>query len=168
MGGNRMDLPSLDKLKELEKNARVKGSGIEFESLLGLWKFNSVWKQGSDTEDSISSTLLQVLSASLELKKDTQNLEEEKFTIANAIKFGILTLRFSGFAYLERKQPLLPFYFDCIQIDLASFTILKRPLPKPEQKKIPFFALIAIGSDGKWLSARGKGGGLALWVKDDG
>ena len=54
------------------------------------------------------------------------------------------------------------------QIDLASFTILKRPLPKPEQKKIPFFALIAIGSDGKWLSARGKGGGLALWVKDDG
>ena len=31
-----MDLPSLDKLKELEKNARVEGSGIEFESLLGL------------------------------------------------------------------------------------------------------------------------------------
>ena len=60
MDGNRMDLPSLDKLKELEKNARLEGSGIEFESLLGLWKFNSVWKQGSDTEDSISSTMLPV------------------------------------------------------------------------------------------------------------
>ena len=44
-----MDHPSLDKLKELEKSARVDGSGIEFDSLLGLWKFNSVWKQGSDT-----------------------------------------------------------------------------------------------------------------------
>ena len=66
MDGNRMDRPSLDKLQEFEKSARVEGSGSEFDSLLGLWKFNSVWKQGSDTEDSISSTLLQVLSASLE------------------------------------------------------------------------------------------------------
>ena len=165
MGENRMDLPSLDKLKELEKNTRIEGSGIEFESLLGLWKFNSVWKQGSDTEDSISSTLLQVLSASLELKKDRQNAEEEKFTIANAIKFGLLTLRFSGYANLERKQPLLPFSFDCIQIKLASLTILKRSLPAPHQNKKPFFVLIAIDPNGKWLSARGKGGGLALWVK---
>ena len=28
-----MDLPSLDKLKELEKSARIEGSGIEFDSL---------------------------------------------------------------------------------------------------------------------------------------
>ena len=166
MNGNRMDLPSLDNLKELEKRARVDGSGIEFDSLLGLWKFNSVWKQGSDTEDTISSTLLQVLSASLELKKNTQNQEEEKFTIANAIKFGLLTLRFTGFANLERKQPLLPFYFDCIQIKLASLTIIKRYLPAPDHKKRPFFALIAIDPNGKWLSARGKGGRHALWVKD--
>ena len=156
MDGNKMDLPSLDKLKELEKNARVEGSGIEFESLLGLWKFNSVWKQGSDREDSISSTLLQVLSASLELKKDTQNPEEKKFTITNAIKFGLLTLIFSGYANLERKQPLLAFYFDSIQIKLASLTILKRSLPTPDQKKRPFFALIAIDPNGKWLSARGR------------
>ena len=165
MDGNRMDLPSLDKLKELEKKARIEGSGIEFESLLGLWKFNSVWKQGSDTEDSISSPFLQVLSASLELKKDTQN-PEEKFAIANAIKFGLLTLRFSGYANLEKKQPLLPFSFDCIQIKLASLTILKRSLPEPDQNKRPFFALIAIDPNGKWLSARGKGGGLALWIQD--
>ena len=162
-----MDLPSLDKLKELEKSARIEGSGIEFDSLIGLWKFNSVWKQGSDKEDSISSTLLQVLSASLELKKDIQNPEEEKFTIANSIKFGLLNLRFSGSANLERKQPLLPFSFDCIQIKLASLTIFKRSLPTPDRKNRPFFALIAIDSNSKWLSARGKGGGLALWVRDN-
>ena len=160
-----MILPSYEKLIEFEQKARVEGSGIEFDSLLGLWKFNSVWKQGSDTEDTISSTLLQVLSASLELKKDTQNPEEEKFTIANSIKFGLLSLRFSGSANLERKQPLLPFSFDCIQIKLASLTILNRSLPTPDQKKRPFFALIAIDSNGKWLSARGKGGGLALWER---
>ena len=167
MDGNKIDLPSLDKLKELEKKARVEGSGIEFDSLLGLWKFHSVWKQGSDTEDSISSTLLQVLSASLELRKDTDNPGETNyFTIANAIKFGLLTLRFSGYANLERKQPLLPFSFNYIQIKIASLTILNRSLPAPDQKKRPFFALIAIDPDGKWLSARGKGGGLALWVQN--
>ncbi len=166
MDRNKMDLPSLDKLKELEKSARVDGSGIEYDSLLGLWKFTSVWKQGSNTEDKISSTLLQVLSASLELKVDTQNSEEEKFTIANEIKFGLLSVRFSGYANLERKQPLLPFYFECIQIKLASLAILKRSLPAPDKKKRPFFALIAIDPNGKWLSARGKGGGLALWVNE--
>ena len=165
MDGHKIDLPSLDKLKELEKKARVEGSGIEFDSLLGLWKFHSVWKQGSDTEDSISSTLLQVLSASLELRKDTHNPVDEKFTIANAIKFGLLTLRFSGYANLERKQPLLPFSFNYIQIKIASLTILNRSLPTTDQKKRPFFALIAIDPDGKWLSARGKGGGLALWLQ---
>ena len=167
MDGNRICLPSLGELKELEKNARVEGSGIEFESLLGFWRFNSVWKQGSDKEDSISSTLLQVLSASLELKKSNQNQQGEKFTIANAIKFGLLTLRFSGFANLERRQPLLPFYFDRIQIKLASVTIVNTSLPAPDQKERPFFALIAIDPNGRWLSARGKGGGLALWIRDE-
>ena len=166
MNETRLDLPSLSKLQEFEKNSRIEGSGIEFESLLGLWKFNSVWKQGSDHEDSISSTLLQVLSASLELKKDTQNIKEERFTIANAIRLGFLTLRFSGYANLERKQPLLPFSFDRVQIKFASITILNRSLPSPDQKKRPFFALIAIDPNGKWLSARGKGGGLALWIKN--
>ena len=167
MNAHTLDLPSLEKLKELEKNARVDGSGIKFGSLLGLWKFKSVWKQGSDTEDSISSTLLQVLSASLELKRDTQNHEEERFIITNAIKFGLLTLRFSGYANLERKQPLLPFSFNCIQIKLASLTILKRSIKEQTQQKRPFFALIGLASNGKWLSARGKGGGLALWTKDE-
>ena len=166
MDGNRMDLPTLAKLKELEKKSRVEGSGIEFDSLLGLWKFNSVWKQGSDVEDSISSTLLQVLSASLELKKSTHNTGEESFTIANAIKFGLLTLRFSGYANLERKQPLLFFAFNHIQIKLGSLTIFNRSLPEPDKKRRPFFALIAIDSNAKWLSARGKGGGLALWVSE--
>jgi len=161
-----MNHPSLEELIELEKSARVDGSGIEFSSLLGLWRFDKVWKQGSDKEDSISSTLLQVLSASLELRKDTQPLEGERFTIVNSIQFGLLSLKFSGIANLERKQPLLPFSFDCIQIKLASITIINRSLPTTEQKKRPFFALIAMDEKGRWLSARGKGGGLALWKKE--
>ena len=162
---DRVKFPSLEKLLELEKKARLDGSGINYESILGLWKFHSVWKQGADKANTISSTLLQVLSASLELKTYQQKAENELFTIVNSIQFGILTLKFSGIAELERKQPLLPFSFDCIQIKLLSFSIFKRSLPKPERNKRPFFALIALDKKGKWLSARGKGGGLALWEK---
>tara|TARA_Y100001968_G_scaffold227467_1_gene210217 strand:+ start:251 stop:754 length:504 start_codon:yes stop_codon:yes gene_type:complete len=163
---NKIFLPSIERLLELEKKARVEGSGIEYESLVGLWRFNSVWKQGTDKEDSISSTLLQVLSASLELKKDSKDDEKKLFTIANTIKLGLLSLKFSGKANLERKQPILPFSFNCIQIKLASLTILKKSLPSPESKKRPFFALIAMDQNGNWLSARGKGGGLAIWKRE--
>ena len=162
----KISLPSLEKLIELEKTSRLEGSGIKYESLLGLWKFNSVWKQGTNKEDFISSTFLQILSASLELKKDTQNKVKDDFTIANSIQFGLLSLRFSGLAKLEKKQPLLPFYFNCFQIKLGSLIILRRSLPTLERKKRPFFALIAIDSNGKWLAARGKGGGLALWERN--
>ena len=165
MEENKLILPSLKKLIELEKTAKVEGSRIDFDPLLGLWKFHSVWKQGSDKEDYISSTLLKVFSAKLELKRNTQNPEKNIITIANSIQFGLLSLRFSGMANLERKQPLLVFSFDFIQINLASLIILKRSIPKPEKEKRPFFALIAIDSNGKWLSARGKGGGLALWER---
>ena len=161
----KISLPSLDRLIELEKKARIDGSGIESESLIGLWKFDSVWKQGSDKQDAISSTLLKVFTASLELNKAKQNNEKELFNITNSIKFGLISLRFSGKANLERKQPLLSFSFDCLQIKLASLIILKRSLPKTDKNKRPFFALIAIDSNGKWLSARGKGGGLALWQR---
>ena len=162
----RTTLPDQEKLLRLEKIARTEGSGIEFQSLIGLWKFNTVWKQGSHKEDKISSTLLQVLSANLELKQDLDNTEKKQFLISNSIQFGLLSLRFSGVANIERKQPLLPFSFNNIQIKILSLEILNKPLPIPEERKKPFFALIAVDSEGKWLSARGKGGGLALWERD--
>ena len=164
MEDNSTLLPNKQELIKLERIARVNGSGIDFKSLIGLWKFNTVWKQGSDKEDSISSTLLQFLSASLELRKSCQIQDEEQFAIANSIQFGLLSIRFTGLANLERKQPLLPFYFDCIKIKLGTIVIFKKSLPIPEKKNRPFFALIAMDKDGKWLSARGKGGGLALWT----
>ncbi len=157
-------IPNKQELIRLEKTARLEGSGIDFKSLIGLWKFKSVWNRASDIEDSISSKFLQVLSASLELRKANKTQDDEQFAIANSIQIGLLSIRFTGLASLERKQPLLPFYFDCIQIDLGTIVVFKKSLPIPEKENRPFFSLIAMDNDGKWLSARGKGGGLALWT----
>ena len=157
-------IPNKQELIKLEKKARIEGSGIDFKSLIGLWKFKSVWKEASDKEDSISSTILQVLSASLDLRKADKTQDDKQFAISNSIQFGLLSIRFTGLANLERKQPILAFYFNCIQIKLGTIVVFKKSLPIPEKKNRPFFALIAMDNKGKWLSARGKGGGLALWT----
>jgi hypothetical protein len=54
------------------------------------------------------------------------------------------------------------FRFEVLELQLAGRTLLRRPLPAPEARRLPFFALIARDSSG-WLAARGRGGGLALW-----
>ena len=128
-------IPNKQELIKLEKTARVEGRGIDFKSLIGLWKFKSVWKQSSDKEDSISSTLLQVQSASLELRKAYETQDNEQFSIDNSIQFGLLSIRFTGLANLERQQTLLTFYFHSIQIKLGTLVVLKKSLPIPEKKK---------------------------------
>ena len=63
-------LPQYKEIKNLETFSKKDGSGIRYEDLIGTWKFNSVWKKGSEEIDNISSSILQVLSAQLELEKN--------------------------------------------------------------------------------------------------
>ncbi len=159
-------LPEKEKLLELEKLAKTKGSGIEFDLIIGDWRFVSVWKKNTDKEDSVFSSLLRVFAANIELKKDISTENSLKFSIITSIQFGFFSIEFSGSGYLEGKQPLLPFFFNLIELKSGSSILLSRSLDEPKKKGKPFFALIAIGKNGEWLSARGQGGGLALFVKD--
>ena len=87
-------------------------------------------------------------------------------SIENSIEFGSLSIRFLGLGGLRGDRPLLPFFFQSIELKLGSKVLLKRSLAVPEQKDMPFFALIGKAENGEWLSARGRGGGIALWVKE--
>ena len=159
-------IPQLKELLELELLARKEGSGIEFESLIGLWKFVSVWKKEVDENDFIASSLLRLFSASLELRKDELNKEFLRFDITNFIQFGTLVISFIGSGELKGSQPLLPFFFERIELKLGNTVLINRILDVPALKNRPFFALIGMEENGKWLAARGRGGGLALWLKD--
>jgi len=157
------DLPDKKQLLEFEKLSRQEGSGIEFHSLIGLWKFVYVWKQQTDKENLIASSLLRTFSASLELReKGSKN-----FSLTNSIKFGLLSISFVGVGNLKGKQPLLHFFFDHIEVKFGSKVLFTRSIEIAEEKDGPFFSLIAIEENSKWLSARGRGGGLALWVKNE-
>ncbi len=158
--------PGLEELLALEILAKKSGSGIELDSIIGLWKFTSVWKKQTDKEDSLSSGLLRLFSARLEIHKNESSEGFPSLSIVNAIEFGSLSIRFVGLGGLRGPQPLLPFFFESIELKLGSATLLKRSLDVPDQKNMPFFALIGKAENGEWLSARGRGGGIALWFKD--
>ena len=158
------DFLNIKELKLLEKNSQKNGSGIAYEELLGIWKFKYVWGKDSDEIKNITSSILQVLSARLDLK--SKNKEDQlNFQIKNSINFGLLNIIFIGSAELKGHRPLLTFYFEELKISISSFPIFNKEFKKPEDKKMPFFALIGISTKEKWLCARGRGGGLAIWFK---
>ena len=159
------NLPEFIEIKNLESISKKDGSGIEYEDLIGTWKFNSVWKKGSKEIDNISSSILQVLSAKLQLKKTNSQNNIVDYQIKNSVSFGILSIIFCGKASLKGSRPLLPFFFENLIINFGSLTLVKKPIKKPEDKQMPFFSLIAISKENNWMCARGRGGGLAIWIK---
>ena len=159
------NLPNFKELIESEKLAQKEGSGIGFDSMIGVWNFISVWKKDSNIKDNLASSLLRFFSAKLEIKESHKSDESQKYEISNSIEFGLLTMRFLGSGKLKGRQPLLLFFFERIELTLASNILLSREFTKPIEKKRPFFALIEINEERGWLSARGRGGGLALWLK---
>ena len=158
-------LPDKERLINLEKLAKDQGSGIEFESLIGNWKFVSIWKKDRDEEDHVFSSLLRVFSANIEFQKEISTNNSPKFSVITSIRFGLLTIEFSGSGYLRGKQPLLAFFINLIELKLRSNILLRRSLIGPKAKEELFFSLIALENNGDWLSARGQGGALVLWLK---
>ena len=90
---------------------------------------------------------------------------KESDEIKNSINFGLLNIIFTGSAELIGPRPLLTFYFENLKISIGNFQIFYKALKKLEDKNMPFFSLIGISTKEKWMCARGRGGGLAIWVK---
>jgi len=160
-----INLPDKEKLLDLEKLARRESSGIDFDLLVGNWKFVSVWKKDTD-DDSVFSSLLRVFSAKIEIKKDISPHSQLKFSISASIQFGLFSIKFSGSGYLKGKRPYLPFSFNLIEFKLGSNVLLSSSIKEPVGKEKSFFALIASDESEGWLSARGQGGALILWLKE--
>jgi len=76
--------PDINEIKLLEKNSQKNGSGIVYEELLGIWKFKYVWGKESDEIKNIPSSILQVLSARLELKSKNKG-DQINYEIKNSV-----------------------------------------------------------------------------------
>ena len=166
LGKTSINFPNKEKLLDLEKHAKSKGSGIEFDSLIGVWRFESLWRKDTEDVDSIFSSLLRVFSAKLELKKDISPLRPLALYIIVSIQFGLLSIKFSGLGYLKGEQPCLHFFLNLIEVKLGTAVLLRRSIKEVVEKGKSFFAFIALDDSEGWLSARGQGDSLILWLKD--
>mgnify|MGYP001171780468 CR=1 FL=1 len=167
MKKNITTIPEINELLKLEKNAQSNGSGIDINSLNGIWKLKEVWANNDNKIDGITSYALRALSATLGIEKNYQsNNKSNKLDIINSIEVGMLSFKFIGKGSLENRQPILFFFFEKFEIKMGNLILLNKKLDIPSKKDMPFFNLIALGKGKTWLSARGKGGGLALWEND--
>tara|TARA_Y100001978_G_C23552819_1_gene365381 strand:+ start:86 stop:712 length:627 start_codon:yes stop_codon:yes gene_type:complete len=159
-------LPEKEKLLKLEKRAQKQGSEIEFDNLIGNWKFVSVWKKGFDEENAVFSSFLRIFYANIEFKKDKSIKNSHKLTVIASIRFGLLTIEISGSGFLKGTQPLLMFFLNLIELKSNSKTLLSKSLKEPKEREKSYFSLIALGKNGQWLSARGQSGAVVIWLKD--
>lgn len=166
-------IPEAQSLLERERRSRREGSGLSQATLIGSWRLERIWGKGSLRPTAFAAALLRGLSACLQLAPDGVDGGGEVMRMVNSVRLGALELRFDGVGRLQGRRPLLVFSFDRLRLLLGGRVLIERVLPAPDPLRRPFFALIAAegpgpGSTPRWLAARGRGGGLALWLLDDG
>ncbi len=159
-----LDHPDADRLRALERDSQRDGSGLQQEDLIGDWRLNQVWGKEQTDPSRATGATLRALSASLALLP----AQDGTLRIENSLALAGLKLVFIGSAHLRGRRPLLVFTFDTLRVTLAGRTLWSLALPPAAKGREPFFALIASRSTTagtRWLAARGRGGGLALWLQ---
>lgn len=151
--------PSGISLLQRELEVRRQGSGITASQLHGRWRLQQIWPKQDESPAAAAGLLLRGLQAQLCIRASNDALE-----VRNSVALGALELRFSETGQLQGRRPLLQFCFERLELRLGDQALLSRQLPRPAERRMPFFALIMCAPEG-WLAARGKGGGLALWQK---
>lgn len=94
--------------------------------------------------------------------------------ISNQVQFGSLVLQLTGPAKYLGKKNILAFDFNQMYLRLFGRTIYQQQIRSGKGQsedfynqpiaKLPFFAFFLVNAD--LIAARGRGGGLALWVRE--
>lgn len=95
-------------------------------------------------------------------------------TVSNQLRVGTVQFKFTGPCRYSGKKNLLAFDFTEIQIKILGATIYQGKIRSGKRAgldfstlsiaDLPFFAFFWASETG--IAARGRGGGLALWVRD--
>jgi hypothetical protein len=172
--------PSMvNSLLTAEKTAKQEKLDIPFASLLGEWRlcFATSAKKAKHRRGIILGRgyyFPKFAPASIAF---TQNAEDPLTgIITNQVRVGGLQLKFTGPCRYQGKRNLLVFDFTELQIYLWGKKIYQTTIRSGKNQegdfasttigKLPFFAFFWATPDG--IAARGRGGGLALWIENRG
>lgn len=164
-------------LLQAEKTAKQQKLTYPFTSLSGNWRLcfatgtRKVRKRGGII---LGKGFYMPLFAPAYISFSTLDTSTNQGEISNQIKLGGLSLKLSGLTQYITKKNLLAFDFHSMQISLFNYNVYNGKMLGSQtntsnfydQKiaKLPFFAFFVITEN--FIAARGRGGGLALWVKE--
>jgi hypothetical protein len=167
----------VEALLQAEKTTKREHLIYPFESLLGNWRLcfatgtRKVRRGGIVLGNGFYVPKLAVAQIAFQAHAEAVALGQG--TIRNQVEVGPVRLRFTGPAHYLGKKTLLAFDFTHVQLSVLGKTAYSGPVPgrreKPEDfysqsvAGLPFFAFFL--ATPTVIAARGRGGGLALWVK---
>ncbi|MCV3212030.1 hypothetical protein OGM63_00570 [Plectonema radiosum NIES-515] len=169
-------LSVVNALLQAEKAAKQQRLTYPFESMLGKWRlcFTTGTKKVKHRRGIKlgNGFYLPKFAPAHICFSATQNADKGEIT--NSIQFGSLQLKLTGPAKYLGKKNLLAFEFTQMQISLFRRTIYNGEIRGGKTSSedfdnrplslLPFFAFFLVTPD--LIAARGRGGGLALWIRD--
>jgi len=165
-------------LLEAEGQAKQQRHTIDTAALLGNWRlrFTAPNKPAYKAGQPVGKGFYWPAIAPGTISFSRSDDNPAALAIQNQLQVGPLKLQFSGPAKFLPKKNLLAFDFVRLQLFVGNWQLLTLPIPGKTSRgesfqataisQLPFFAFFAATED--YLAARGRGGGLALWVKGEG
>ncbi|MGD1860791.1 MAG: hypothetical protein ACFB0E_12565 [Leptolyngbyaceae cyanobacterium] len=163
-------------LLQLERAAKRAKVAIPLKSLLGTWRlcFNAGKGAKFEAEEPAGNGFYIPKLAIARLAFTDDSAGECFLAISNELHVGPLQVHFTGPARYPGRKNLLAFDFTQLQVSCFGLKVYqgkvesKKRAGKPFQEipmgQLPFFAFFA--AQEQYLAARGRGGGLAIWVKE--
>ncbi|MEM1280877.1 MAG: hypothetical protein AAGG53_12860 [Cyanobacteria bacterium P01_H01_bin.152] len=163
-------------LLELERTAKQTKQNLPVEVLLGTWRlcFSAGKKAKFQSGKPVGSGFYVPKLAIARITFAADDTGDSQLKVTNELNIGPLKIRFTGPARYPGKKNLLAFDFTHLQVSCFGLTVYqgkvqnKKRADKPFEAiaiaQLPFFAFFAATDD--YIAARGRGGGLAIWVKE--
>lgn len=163
-------------LLTLEKQAKQSKQSIPLESLLGTWQlcFSAGKKAKFQSGEPVGGGFYMPKLAIARIAFIYDTVPDHELRIANELHAGPLTIRFTGPARYPDQKNLLTFDFTHLQVSCFGLTLYQGAVGNKRTDssfqetaiaKLPFFAFFAATED--YIAARGRGGGLAIWIKPE-
>ncbi len=161
-------------LLDAERQPKQQRQQFSPEALLGTWRlrFTAPKKPAYKAGQPEGSGFYIPSLAAATLSFSQGSAPGEPLTIQNQLQVGPVKLRFTGPAKFLPKKNLLAFDFTRLQLLIGGLSLIGLPLrgrstaadfASAPVADLPFFAFFV--AQAGYVAARGRGGGLALWVR---
>ncbi|MBD0334003.1 MAG: hypothetical protein ICV62_00805 [Cyanobacteria bacterium Co-bin13] len=164
-------------LLEAEKTAKQQRRTYPLEDLYGTWRlcFTAPKKPHYRSGQPIGSGFYVPALAVAQISFLPETDQPGKATIRNQLRLGPLQITFSGPARYPGRKNLLVFDFTRLEVKTLGATLYSGATGSKTAKaasfeavpigQLPFFSFFLAQPD--YVAARGRSGGLALWVRSE-